>query len=90
LIGLLIGSIVFGAANVRDTGKVLVHNCTMPHVDFRVDLGSDATMNNIRASGVLFHYCCTSDQDRFRVDFSALLLTIAFVGGKITLLDPRE
>ena len=39
----------------------------MPHDRVSVDLRSAATMNNVTASGVLFHNC-TTPHDGFRVD----------------------
>ena len=72
----------FGAANIRDGGLVLLHNCTMPHDcfciallhncitshdGFPVEFGSAAAMNNVTARVVLFHKC-TMPHDRFRVD----------------------
>ncbi len=49
----------FSAANIRDSGLVVLHNCTTSHDGFPVDLGSAATMNTVIASGALFHNCST-------------------------------
>ena len=57
----------FGAANIKDSGVVGLHNGTSPHDRFPVDLGSPATMTNVTASGVLFHNCTTPHKG-FRVD----------------------
>ena len=50
---LLISWSYFLVAAVQDSGIVL-NNCTMPHVHFRVDLGSAAAVNKVTNSGVLF------------------------------------
>jgi hypothetical protein len=57
----------FGAANIKDSGVVGLHKGTTPHDCFPVDLGSAATMNNVTASGALFHNCTTTHKG-FRVD----------------------
>jgi hypothetical protein len=75
----------FGAANIKDSGVVGLHNGTSPHDRFPVDLRSPATMTNVAASGVLFHNCTTphkgflavlvpngtSPHDRFPVDLGS-------------------
>jgi len=75
----------FGAANIKDSGVVGLHNGTSPHDRFPVDLGSPATMTNVTASRVLFHNCTTphkgflavlvpngtSPHDRFPVDLGS-------------------
>ena len=42
------------AANIRDSGLGVLHNCNTPHDGSSVDLESAATMNTVIASGVLF------------------------------------
>ena len=54
------------AANIRDSGLGVLHNCNTPHDGSSVDLESAATMNNVTASGVLFH-ACTMPHDCFRI-----------------------
>jgi hypothetical protein len=56
----------FSATNIKDSGLVVLHNGTTPHDCFPVDLESAASMNDIIASGVLFHNC-TTHHDRFRI-----------------------
>ncbi len=65
----------FGAAKVRESGIVLFHNCTMPHVGFCIDLGSVAYMNTVTASGVLFHNR-TIHHAWFRVNFGSGAQTV--------------
>ncbi len=62
----MLEALSFGAANIRDSGLVLLNNCNTPHDGFPVDPGSAATMNNVTASGVFFH-TCTMPHDRFHV-----------------------
>jgi hypothetical protein len=57
----------FSSVNIKDSGIVGLPNGTTPHDRFPVDLGSAATMNNVTASGVLFHNCTTPHKG-FRVD----------------------
>jgi hypothetical protein len=59
----------FSSVNIKDSGIVGLPNGTTPHDRFPVDLGSAATMNNVTASGVLFHNCTTPHKG-FRVDRS--------------------
>ena len=54
------------ADNIRDSDLVVLRNGTTPHDSFPVDLRSAATMNNVIASGVLFHNY-TMPHDRFRI-----------------------
>ena len=71
----------FGTANIRDSGLVVFHNCTMPFDSFTVDLRSAATMNNIIASGVLFHNNCTSmPHECIRVDPNMIAKTVMTTG----------
>jgi hypothetical protein len=62
----LCSSICIHVANIRDSCLVVLHNGTTPHDNFHVDCESAATINDIIASGVLFHNC-TMHHDRFRV-----------------------
>jgi hypothetical protein len=79
-------SLFFGAANIKDSGEVVgLHNGTTPRDRFPIDLGSAATMNDVTASGVLFHNCTTphkgflavlvpngtTPHDRFPVDLGS-------------------
>ena len=70
----------FGTANIRDSGLVVFHNCIMPFDSFTVDLRSAATMNNIIASGVLFHNCTSMPHDRIRVDPNMIAKTVMTTG----------
>ena len=52
-------------AAVQDSDIVLF-NCTLPHVHFRIDLGSAATVNKVTASAVHFHNCTSTHYVGFR------------------------
>ncbi len=53
----MLKALPFSAANIRDSGLVVLHNGTTPHDSFPADLGSAATMNDIIASSVHFVVC---------------------------------
>ena len=79
----MLEALSFGA-NAKDSG-VAFHNLFAPPVGFPIDLGSTATMNNVTASGVLFHKCilhhacfhivlvlnCTLSHDSFCIDLGS-------------------